>query len=205
MIGSTTYFVWTKNQVLNWEMEMGQDMVARRAFLKGAASGVLGSAGLMVGLPAFGLDIDAAHVVHEVAEPEQDAAAKPQYTIKFAVCGMSHDHIYGMVGAIQRGGGVLVSAHGAEPDKKAAFAKKFPDVKMVSSEDEILNDPSIQLVLSSTIPNERADLGIRDGAYPQSGFASLVLRLDSAARRLATRLPVVRFLHHALRVFLVLE
>ncbi len=140
---------------------MGQDMVARRAFLKGAASGMLGSAGLMAGLPAFGLDIDAAYVVHEVAEPEQGATVKPKYSIKFAVCGMSHDHIYGMVGAIQRGGGVLVSAYGAEPDKKAAFAKKFPDVKMVSSEDEILNDPSIQLVLSSTIPNERAELGVR--------------------------------------------
>ena len=52
---------------------MGQDMVARRAFLKGAASGMLGSAGLMAGLPAFGLDIDGAHVAHEVAEPGQDA------------------------------------------------------------------------------------------------------------------------------------
>jgi predicted dehydrogenase len=142
-------------------MKMSQDMVARRAFLKGAASGVLGSAGLMAGLPAFGLDIDGAHVIHEVAEPGQDATAKPRYSIKFAVCGMSHDHIYGMVGAMQRGGGVLVSAYGAEPGKKAAFAKKFPDVKMVGSEDEILNDASIQLVLSSTIPNERAALGIR--------------------------------------------
>src|ERR1700678_530085 len=32
---------------------------------------------------------------------------------------------------------------------------------MVKSEDEILNDPSIQLVLSSTIPNQRAPLGVR--------------------------------------------
>jgi predicted dehydrogenase len=73
---------------------------------------------------------------------------------------MSHDHIYGMVGAVLRGGGVLVAAHGAEPDKAAAFAKAFPQAKMVESEDEILNDPSTQLVLSSTIPNRRAPLGI---------------------------------------------
>jgi len=26
----------------------------------------------------------------------------PKNHIKFAVCGMSHDHIYGMIGAIQR-------------------------------------------------------------------------------------------------------
>ncbi len=140
---------------------MSQEAVGRRAFLKGAAGGVLGSAGLMAGMPAFGMDFDAAHVVHEVAEAGQDAEAKPKYSIKFAVCGMSHDHIYGMVGAIQRGGGVLVSAYGAEPDKAAAFAKRYPDVKMVTSEDAILNDPSIQLVLSSTIPDQRAGLGVR--------------------------------------------
>jgi predicted dehydrogenase len=142
---------------------MSQDALGRRAFLKGAASGVLGSAGLMAGMPesALGLSPSDPRVIHEVAEPGQDGDAKPKYSIKFAVCGMSHDHIYGMVGAVQRGGGVLVSAYGAEPDKAAAFAKRFPDVKMVKSEDEILNDPSIQLVLSSTIPNERAPLGVK--------------------------------------------
>jgi len=137
---------------------MGTEMFGRREFLR-----AVGSAGLMAGVPALAemSAIDPARVVHEVVEPAQDAEAKPKHSIKFAVCGMSHDHIYGMVGAIQRGGGVLVSAYGAEPDKVAGFKKRFPDVKMVSSEDEILNDSSIQLVLSSTIPNERAPLGIR--------------------------------------------
>jgi predicted dehydrogenase len=142
---------------------MSTDSVGRRAFLKSAAGGVLGSAGAMAGFSemAFGMEPGEGRVVHEVLEPAQDAGAAPKYSIKFAVCGMSHDHIYGMVGAVQRGGGVLVAAYGAEPDKLAGFTKRFPDVKMVKSEDEILNDPSIQLVLSSTIPNERAPLGIR--------------------------------------------
>jgi predicted dehydrogenase len=74
---------------------------------------------------------------------------------------MSHDHIYAMIAAIQRGGGELVAAWGGEPDKLAAFAKRFPDVKLVKTQDEILNDPSVQLVLSSQIANERAPLGIR--------------------------------------------
>lgn len=26
-----------------------------------------------------------------------------EYRIRFAVCGMSHDHIYGVIGAVQRG------------------------------------------------------------------------------------------------------
>jgi predicted dehydrogenase len=100
------------------------------------------------------------NILHEVAEPEAFDAVTPRQAIRFAVCGMSHDHIYGMVGAIQRGGGVLASAYGAEPDKAVAFHSRYPDAKMVSSEREILDDPSIQLVLSSTIPNQRAPLGI---------------------------------------------
>jgi predicted dehydrogenase len=134
---------------------MAFEGLGRRDFLRG-----VGVAGLMAGVPTFA-SVDPSRVVHEIAEPGQDAEAKPKYSIKFGVCGMSHDHIYGMVGAIQRGGGVMVAAYGAEPDKVAGFKKRFPDVKMVSSEEEILNDPSIQLVLSSTIPNERAPLGIR--------------------------------------------
>jgi predicted dehydrogenase len=146
---------------------MSDQIVGRRNFLKTAAGGALGSAGMLTGLTegAFGMTPDGPRVIHEVAGPGeyflQDAEAKPKYSIKFAVCGMSHDHIYGMVGAVQRGGGVLVAAYGAEPDKVAGFKQRFPDVKMVKSEEEILDDPSIQLVLSSTVPNERAPLGIR--------------------------------------------
>lgn len=141
---------------------MSDEAVGRRAFLKGAAGGML-SAGMMAGIPgaAFGLEPGDPRVIHEVAAPGQDAEAKPKHSIKFAVCGMSHDHIYGMVGAIQRGGGVLVSAYGSEPDKAAAFTKRFPQVKMVKSEKEILDDPSIQLVLTSARNVDRAPLGIQ--------------------------------------------
>jgi predicted dehydrogenase len=97
---------------------------------------------------------------HEIAQDSQPlpAASRP---VKFAVCGMSHDHIYGMVGAIQRGGGVLVAAWGGEPDKIALFKKRFPDVKFVATQDEIIHDPAIELVLSSQIANERAPLGVK--------------------------------------------
>jgi predicted dehydrogenase len=139
---------------------MSAEDVGRRAFLKSAASGVLGSAGVMAGLSgmAFAQPGDPS-VGYEVVEQEEVAA--PKYSIKFSVCGMSHDHIYGMVGAMQRGGGVLVSAYGAEPEKVAAFTKRFPEVRMVRSEDEILGDPSIQLVLTSARNVDRAPLGVR--------------------------------------------
>ena len=128
----------------------------RRSFLQ-----TLGMTSLLGALPdnAFGMRPGRDVIAYETLQA--DTEAKPKYSINFAVCGMSHDHIYGMIGAVQRGGGVLISAFGQEPDKLAAFTKRYPDVKMVKSEDEILNDKSIQLVLSSTIPNQRAPLGVR--------------------------------------------
>ncbi len=130
----------------------------RRSFLK-----TMSSAGMLATLPeaAFGLHPGAGHIVHEIAEPGQDTAVKPKYSIKFAVCGMSHDHIHGMVGAVQRGGGVLVAAWGGEEDKVAEFRRRYPGIKIAATQDEIINDPSIQLVLSSQIANERAGIGIR--------------------------------------------
>ena len=102
---------------------MSDEVVGRREFLKGAAGGVLGSAGMLAGLSegAFGMTPGDLRVVHEVAGPGEYWQDAPKYSMKFAVCGMSHDHIYGMVEAVQRGGGVLVAAYGSEPDKVAGF------------------------------------------------------------------------------------
>jgi len=82
-------------------------------------------------------------------------------TVKFSVIGINHGHIYGQVEAAIRGGGQLYSFYAKEPDLAAAFQKRYPDAKAARSEDEILQDKSILLVLSSAIPSERAPLGIR--------------------------------------------
>ena len=85
----------------------------------------------------------------------------PQHHIRFGVCGISHDHIHGMIGAVERGGGELVSYWGAEPDKLAVFAKRYPKAKQARSQDEVLQDSALQLVMSSHIANERAGIGVR--------------------------------------------
>jgi predicted dehydrogenase len=127
----------------------------RRMFLRGVgAAGLVSMAG-----EAGAVGPNGGHIVHEVL-PEQ-AEAKPEHSIKFAVCGMSHDHIYGMIEAVRSGGGVLVAGWAGEPDKLAGFKKRFPDVKIAASQEEIINDKSIQLVLSSQVANERAPLGVR--------------------------------------------
>ena len=80
--------------------------------------------------------------------------------IKFSVISINHSHIYGMVDAVTRGGGQLVSFYAKEPDLTSAFAKKYPQAKPVRNQKEILEDNSIQLILSSGIPADRAPLGI---------------------------------------------
>ena len=127
----------------------------RRDFLKS-----LSSASMLSALPATAFAATDGAIAHEIATSVQ-APVTPGQSIRFAVCGISHDHIYGMIGAIQRGGGVLVAAWGAEPDKLAAFRKRYPEVKLVDSQQAILDDPSLQLILSSQIANERAPLGVR--------------------------------------------
>jgi predicted dehydrogenase len=87
--------------------------------------------------------------------------SKGMGSIRFAVIGMNHGHIYGQVQAVIRGGGELVSYFAKEPQLNAAFGKRYPDAKLARSEDEILEDNSIQLVVSAGIPVDRAPLGIR--------------------------------------------
>jgi predicted dehydrogenase len=123
----------------------------------------MGSAGISTAFPAaaFGAATYSGGVVEAMAQPAQTAVVKPAHSVRFSVAGMSHDHIYGMVDAMIRGGGVLVSVYAAEPERETAFLKRYPQAKAAKSEGEILNDPSIQLVLSSAIPNQRAPLGVR--------------------------------------------
>jgi predicted dehydrogenase len=137
---------------------MFTDGFDRRSFLKS-----VGSAGISTAFPAaaFGASSFTGAIVEEKAEPGQGGDVKPAYSVRFSVAGMSHDHIYGMVDAMIRGGGVLVSVYAAEPERGAAFLKRYPQAKAAQTEDEILNDASIQLVLSSAVPNTRAPLGIR--------------------------------------------
>ena len=122
---------------------MKTSRVGRREFVRGIA----GSAAAVAALPApgFGTPI-----------PRQ-AAPK----IKFGVIGLNHGHIYGQVSAVQRGGGELVSMYAKEPELVAEFVKRHPNVKVARSEAEVLEDKSLQLVVSASIPDERGPLGVR--------------------------------------------
>jgi predicted dehydrogenase len=117
--------------------------VGRREFLKDVA----GSAAALTVLPRTA----AASV------PRQNATPK----IRFSVIGLNHGHINGQTSAVIRGGGELVAVYAKEPELRADFVKRFPQVKVAGTEREILEDRSIQLVVSAAIPDERAPIGIR--------------------------------------------
>lgn len=85
----------------------------------------------------------------------------PAGTIRFSVIGLNHGHIYSQTEAMVRNGGQLVSYFAREKDLAERFAKRYPDAKLARSEKEILEDSTIQLVVSASIPVERAPLGIQ--------------------------------------------
>ena len=120
---------------------MKRERVGRRRFI----TGIAGAAAVMPALPK------GVFAMSQNAQP----------TLRFAVIGINHAHINSQVEAVLRGGGELVSVYAKEDDLAAAFIKRFPQARRARGENEILEDASIQLVLSSAIPDERAPLGIR--------------------------------------------
>lgn len=84
-----------------------------------------------------------------------------QGRIRFAVIGLNHGHINNQIQTVVRGGGQLVAFYAKEPDLAGAFAKRFPDAKPARSEQEILDDSTVPLIVSAAIPNERAPLAVK--------------------------------------------
>ena len=115
----------------------------RRDFLKSCGSAAL------VAWPA-------ARAARAQTQPAAPAAPR----IRFAAIGLNHGHIYNQVDTVINAGGQLVSYYAKEPDLAAAFAKRYPTATLRRGEREILEDPTIQLVVSASIPNERAPLGV---------------------------------------------
>ncbi|MCS6846362.1 MAG: Gfo/Idh/MocA family oxidoreductase [Anaerolineae bacterium] len=99
--------------------------------------------------------------------------------IRFSVIGINHNHIYGQVNCLLGAGAEFVSFFATEPELVEPFAAMYPQAKRARSEAEILEDPTIHMVLTSTIPRQRAPLGIRvmqhgkDFMTDKPGFTTL--------------------------------
>ena len=133
----------------------------RRNFLRQSFASATGLAAASL-LPSelFGQGQYSTNRIEEIIlQPEKRAA--PKDSIRFSVIGINHGHITGMVDSLIAGGGQLVAVYSKEAELLPDFTKRFPNVKVVKSEAEILEDKSIQLVASAAIPFDRAPIGIR--------------------------------------------
>jgi len=86
-------------------------------------------------------------------------AAQP--TIRFSAIGLNHGHIYGQVNLLLRAGAQLASFYAPEPELAAQFQERYPDAVLARQAEEILEDSSIQMVVSAGIPCDREPLGVR--------------------------------------------
>ncbi|MFO7170691.1 MAG: Gfo/Idh/MocA family oxidoreductase [Chloroflexota bacterium] len=108
-------------------------------------------------------------------------------TIRFAAIGLNHGHIYGQTNLLLRAGAELVAFYAAEPDLAAQYGRTYPQARQVDTPQAILEDPTIQLVISAAIPDERAPLGIaamrhgKDYMADKPGFTTLA-QLEEARR-----------------------
>ena len=86
------------------------------------------------------------------------SATKP--SVRFASIGLNHNHIYGQTRAMLDAGAELVSVYADEDDLAADYLRAFPQARRVADKRAILEDASIQLVVSATIPDVRAATAI---------------------------------------------
>lgn len=82
-------------------------------------------------------------------------------TIRFSIIGLTHDHVFTLSDLLINAGAELVSVYPDDPERFARYQEQFPQVKEVVSENAILEDDSIQLVIGLPMPDERAALGMR--------------------------------------------
>lgn len=83
--------------------------------------------------------------------------------VKFAAIGVDHGHIYGMIDGLLCAGAEFVGwCTGPEtpPEVTGAFASSYDAAPMLS-EERILEDADISVILSAAINSDRADIAIR--------------------------------------------
>lgn len=80
--------------------------------------------------------------------------------IRAAVIGIDHNHINGMIAGMRRADAEIVAwctGHDTQPDQRQRFEQAYPDLPE-RDRTAILEDPSVDLILTAAIANERAEI-----------------------------------------------
>lgn len=80
--------------------------------------------------------------------------------LRMAVIGLNHNHIYGQVRLLMDAGVRLAGFFAREDHLADAFRHTYPDTPRADVAERLLDDPSIDLIVSAAIPNERTDIAI---------------------------------------------
>lgn len=116
--------------------------------------------------------------------------------LRFGIIGIDHRHIYDQVSSLLGIGAECVGYHTkGEPLTLPGFVKRFPAIPPVSDAARLLEDPTIQLIVSAAIPADRADVAVqamrhgKDVMVDKPGVTSraqldLVRRVQRETRRI---------------------
>src|SRR5258708_22496687 len=85
--------------------------------------------------------------------------------VRFAAIGLNHSHINGQVNLLLRAGAELAGYFAPEAALCAGFGRAFPAAPLAASAEALLEDETIQLIVTAAIPAERAALGLRAMAH----------------------------------------
>ncbi len=120
-------------------------------------------------------------------------------TLRFAVIGIDHRHVYELTQHLMDAG---MDCAGwwpvtTNPHVLAGFRKRFPHLPEVAERDRLLDNPTIQLIVTASIPNERAALAIdamRRGKDVLCDKPGITTRADLAAVEAAVAQTGRRFI-----------
>jgi len=90
---------------------------------------------------------------------QSKVCAQGEFT--FAAIGLAHGHILGMCEGMINAGAELKWVYDDDQKLVATFSEKFPQVKVASSEAQVLEDSDVKLVAAAAVPAHRCDLGCR--------------------------------------------
>jgi predicted dehydrogenase len=79
----------------------------------------------------------------------------------FAAAHLDHSHIDGMCKSLTEAGGTIKWVFDPDAKKTAAFAKRYPAIKIAKSLGEILDDPEVKMVAAAAVTSERGPLGCK--------------------------------------------
>lgn len=91
----------------------------------------------------------------------QSSPDDPERTpVRFAVVGLDHAHVHGQIAGLVAAGAVFAGRAGPSSPVHDAVARQWPEVPLVADPGQLVDDPSIDLVVTAAVPLERAGIAV---------------------------------------------